>query len=367
MVLDAVDAVEGEGAEQRVAGHGLAHAGHRGSVLVAQEVAAQTGLGALGVLELHDAHPLDGLLAHAEEPGGHLGDHVVVVGPEAVVIAALAGAGEAVPGRRPRGPWRGWCGCSPSRSSCRRRTRGCRCAPAAGRRRSWLRSRLVSMSAASVGDAASTGGRQLVGTLAEDLGQFELEAQPVEPAARGAEPAFEMRRRGMPGGGLMPGGEDQIARPARIAHALGTGVGAQDEGLLRALGDAGLVALGALGADAEVVLRAQGERVAFGLDVHAVLADLHAVPAGLAAGQTVDLVLAEDVAVAIGGRLDSRAPPAPCGQSLLPAISAARRPAAAAGASAGVSGRIAVSVVMRAPQSEARGRDRRRPPSRCLP
>ena len=103
MVLDAVDAVEGERAEQGVAGHGLAHAGDRRSVLVAQQVAAQARLGALGVLELHDPHALDGLFAHAEQARGHLRDHVVVVGPQAVVIPALAGAGEAVPGRRRAG------------------------------------------------------------------------------------------------------------------------------------------------------------------------------------------------------------------------------------------------------------------------
>ena len=97
MVFHAVDAVEGERAEQGVAGHRLAHAGHGGGVLVAQQVPAQARLGALGVLELHDAHALDGILAHAEEAGGHLRDHVVVVGPQAVGVSALAGAGEGVP------------------------------------------------------------------------------------------------------------------------------------------------------------------------------------------------------------------------------------------------------------------------------
>ena len=81
VVFHAVDAVEGERAEQGVARHGLAHARHGGRVLVAQQVPAQAGLGALGVLELDDAHALDGVLAHAEEARGHLRDHMVVVGP----------------------------------------------------------------------------------------------------------------------------------------------------------------------------------------------------------------------------------------------------------------------------------------------
>ena len=58
--------MEGEGREQRGAHDGLAHGGHAGRVLVAQEVAAQAGLGPLGILELNDPGPLDGLLADAE-------------------------------------------------------------------------------------------------------------------------------------------------------------------------------------------------------------------------------------------------------------------------------------------------------------
>ena len=61
---------------------------------------AETGFGALGVFELHDAHPLDGLLAHAEEAGRHLGDDVVVVGLQLVGVAPFAGAAEGVQGGR---------------------------------------------------------------------------------------------------------------------------------------------------------------------------------------------------------------------------------------------------------------------------
>jgi hypothetical protein len=97
VILDAVHAVEREGREQGVARHGLAHACHGWGVLVAEQVAAEARLGALGVLELDDAHALDGVLAHAEEARRDLGDDVVVVGLQAIVVAALARAGEDVP------------------------------------------------------------------------------------------------------------------------------------------------------------------------------------------------------------------------------------------------------------------------------
>jgi len=96
VVLHAVDAVEGERAEQGVARHRLAHARHSGVFLSPSRV-AQAGLCALGVFELDDAHALDGVLAHAEEAGGHLRDHVIVVGLETVVVSAFAGAGEGIP------------------------------------------------------------------------------------------------------------------------------------------------------------------------------------------------------------------------------------------------------------------------------
>ena len=103
VVLHRVDAVERERREEGVPRHRLAHPRHVGRVLVAEQVAAEAGLGALRVLELHDRRPLDRLLAHAEEAGRDLGDHVVVIGLQAVRVAALAGAGERIPGScRPR-------------------------------------------------------------------------------------------------------------------------------------------------------------------------------------------------------------------------------------------------------------------------
>ena len=54
-------------------------------------MAAEAGFRALGVLELDDLDALDGLLAHPEQAGGHLGNHVVVVRLEHLGIAALAG------------------------------------------------------------------------------------------------------------------------------------------------------------------------------------------------------------------------------------------------------------------------------------
>jgi len=60
-------------------------------------VPAEAGLGALRVLELDDLDALDRLLAHAEEPGGHLRDHVGVVRVQVRRVPPLAGAGEGVP------------------------------------------------------------------------------------------------------------------------------------------------------------------------------------------------------------------------------------------------------------------------------
>ena len=96
VVLHRIDAVERERREQRDAHDGLAHGRDARRVLVAQQVAAQPRLGPLGVLEFHDRRPLDRLLADAEQPRGHLGDHVVLVGNEPLRIAALARAGEPV-------------------------------------------------------------------------------------------------------------------------------------------------------------------------------------------------------------------------------------------------------------------------------
>ena len=69
-----------------------------GGVLVAQQVAAEARLGPLGVFELHDGHALDRLFADAEQARGDLRDHVVVIGPHPLHVAALARAGEGVPG-----------------------------------------------------------------------------------------------------------------------------------------------------------------------------------------------------------------------------------------------------------------------------
>ena len=78
-----------------------------GRDLVAQQVPAQARLGPLGVLELHDRRPLDGLLANAEQAGRHLRDHVVGVRDQPVDVAALARAGQRVPRLGRRGPGSG--------------------------------------------------------------------------------------------------------------------------------------------------------------------------------------------------------------------------------------------------------------------
>ena len=96
VVFHRVDAVEGEGREERHPHDRFPQGRHAGRVSVAQQVAAQAGLGPLGILELDDPRPLHRLLADAEQPRGYLRDHVVLVRDEAVGIAAFAGAGEGV-------------------------------------------------------------------------------------------------------------------------------------------------------------------------------------------------------------------------------------------------------------------------------
>ncbi len=131
-------------------------------------------------------------------------------------------------------------------------------------------------------------------------GHFELEQEFVEPAAGSAAPVLQVGRRSVAGGGLMPGGQDQIAGPARVAHAFGAGVPPHGESLLGALGHAVVIRLRAVRPDAQVVLRPQREGVAVGLDVYPVRAEFDALAARGARGQAVDLVLADGVAVAVG-------------------------------------------------------------------
>ena len=240
VVFHAVDAVKGERAEQGVAGHGLAHARHGGRVLVAQQVPTQSGFGTLCVLELDDPHPLNGVLAHAEQAGGHLRDHMVVVGLETVVIAALAGAGERVP----RG---GRAGFAQNRVD----TDRSKTHPSAIHGEVDMDLRPAIVAVVQVQSRVDVGARWDAGARIESR-NFELKSQTVEPTARGPRPAFQVRRRGLSGGGLMPGRQNQIARPTRIAHALGAGVWPHGEGMLRAQRDAGLRCLGAGRADAEL-------------------------------------------------------------------------------------------------------------------
>ena len=98
VIFDRIHAVEGKRREKRRAHHRLAQGRDAGRVLVAQQVTAQAGLCALGIFELHDPRPLNGFLAHAEQPGGYLGDHVVGIRDEPLRIAALARASETVKG-----------------------------------------------------------------------------------------------------------------------------------------------------------------------------------------------------------------------------------------------------------------------------
>ena len=202
-----VDAVERERREQGIARHRLAHAGHRRGVLVAEQVAAEARLGALRVLELDDRHALDGFLAHAEQPRRHLGDHVVVVGLQAVEVAALAGAGEGVPGHR-----------------------------GAGLAEDGVDADRPERHAAAVHREVDVDLRPAIVAAVQIQARVDLFAPDRSPCSAPWTSKVEagcgrsrrpMRRAGIPdaGGGRMPGlghvpgGQDQIAGPARIAHA----------------------------------------------------------------------------------------------------------------------------------------------------
>ena len=98
VVLHAVHAVKWKRAEQSIAGDGAAHPRDCRSIFVTQKMPPKTGLGALGILEFDDPHPLDRFLAHSEKTGCDLRNHVVIIRDEAVGIPAFAGAAEGVPG-----------------------------------------------------------------------------------------------------------------------------------------------------------------------------------------------------------------------------------------------------------------------------
>ena len=57
-------------------------------------MAAEARLCALGIFKLNDLDPLNRFFPHPEKPGGHLGDHMIVIGLEFIGVAPLACAAE---------------------------------------------------------------------------------------------------------------------------------------------------------------------------------------------------------------------------------------------------------------------------------
>ena len=234
VILDGVHAVKRERREQGIAGNRFPHARDRRRVLVAEQVAAQTGLGALGVFEFDDRHALDGVFAHAEKTGRNLRDDVVVVGLQAIVETALARAREGVP-----------------------------CGGGARFAQNGVNTDRAKRHAAAVDWKIDVQLRSAVIAVIEveagvDLGRIHLhgrhrrkiEVDAVEAAARLADPMFEPSSGDVPGFGHVPGGQNQIRRPARVAHGIDGRIAPKRQGLLGALGDTIMVGLRALRADA---------------------------------------------------------------------------------------------------------------------
>ena len=273
MVFDRIDAVERERREQRRADNGLAHGRDRGRVLVAQKMAAQPRLGALGVFEFNDARALDGLFPHAEKPGGHLRDHVVFIRDEAFRVSSLAGAAEGVPGLC--GPDLGQLG--PDIGGTERHA-----AAVPGHIDRYFRPRVIFpfVKKQFRGDVfAPQPGRDFF---------REHETKPVKPAARIADLAFQMRRRFVACFGHEPVACQKIRGPAIIAQRLENRAFVKRKGLTRAVCDAEAACLFAIRPDASVIERTDHLPVAGRPDVDAIATGLNAFSAGNARRRAMD-------------------------------------------------------------------------------
>jgi hypothetical protein len=97
VIFHRVHAVEWKGGEESISGNGFPHLGDRRGHLIAQKMSPQSGFGALRILEFNDANSLNRFLPHAEEPGRHLRDHVVVIRLQEFRVPPLTGAGKGIP------------------------------------------------------------------------------------------------------------------------------------------------------------------------------------------------------------------------------------------------------------------------------
>ena len=268
VVFDGIDAVEWERGEQGDAEHRLAHAGDGDGVFVAEQMTAEAGLGALGILEFHDGHALDGFLAHAEQACGNLCDDVVVIRPHAFHVTTLAGAGERV-------------------------ERHCR--PGL-RKLGYVADRAERHAAAVPGNVNFDFGPAVAALVQRDArvdlalveldGRFvrEFEPEPVKAAAGIAAFVVEIVGLGrhISGLGHLPRRQNQIRRPAIIAERGEHGIFPDRQSPLRAMGHAILIRLFAGRPDAQVMLGLAEIFEPGFVDVDAIGADLHALAAAFA-------------------------------------------------------------------------------------
>ena len=274
--------------EERSAHDRLAYGRHRRRVLVAQQVAAQSGLGALSVLEFDDGRTLNGLLADAEQAGGDLSNDVVFVRNQPVEIPTFAGTSEGVPSLG-----------IPCPAQQHVRT---------GRpeRHSATVPRHVDgdFGAVVVPAVKQHFGRDVLATKIAGRGFGKSESQTIESAAGGTQLALQMRPWRMACLSHLPGGGDQVGRPSVVADCLEGWVFRQRKRLVRAGVNAVLVRLRAVGPDAPVIERPHHLPVAFGAFVDPIFTRFDTAATLLAVRGSVDAVFADLVAISRRGEAD---------------------------------------------------------------
>ncbi len=202
MVFDGIDRMKRKGREERYPRNGLTHVCHGGGGLVTQQMATETGLCALCVLELDHRRALDSLLAHAKKPCGHLRDDTVRVWLQPVRVATFTSAGE-------RAQFLG------GNSSGDHHLLGDRAVghPTAVDRQSDLK--LLSRRVAPVQRNGGANGIAVRKPFA--LGK-KLEVEPVKTASRATDTILDVIWRAAVLG-LEPGRHNQLVGPARVAQS----------------------------------------------------------------------------------------------------------------------------------------------------